>query len=247
MPFKDHFSGHAELYAQYRPGYPRALFSWLAKQAPAHHRAWDCATGNGQAARLLAPDFERVIATDASATQIANASRHPKVSFRVAPAESSGLDPASIDLITVAQALHWFDFEQFYAHAAAVLKRNGVLAIWTYRLFEVDPPINALIKEFFQGPIGPYWPEQRHLVDEGYRGILPDWPEISAPPCAMRCDWNIEQALGYLSSWSAVQRFIAATGKDPLDDFAPLLGELWGDEIRPVRWKLILKVFRRPD
>ncbi|MFK8052093.1 MAG: class I SAM-dependent methyltransferase [Woeseiaceae bacterium] len=247
MTFQDHFSNHAEIYARYRPGYPRAMFSWLASQAPGRQRAWDCATGNGQAARLLAPDFDFVIATDASEQQINNASKHPKVTFRVAPAEASGLGAESIDLVTVAQALHWFDVEAFYAHARSVLKPDGVLAIWTYQLFSVIPAVDDVVNEFFYGPIAPYWPQRRQLVDNSYEGILPDWPAIDTPPSSMRCDWSIEQVLGYLSSWSGVRRHDEATGGDAVADIAEALTAVWGDKTRAVRWPLMLKVYRRPD
>ncbi|MEL7296808.1 MAG: class I SAM-dependent methyltransferase [Pseudomonadota bacterium] len=246
MTFKDHFSQQAAIYAAHRPRYPEALYAWLAAQVPTQACAWDCATGNGQAARALATHFDAVIATDASAAQIDKARDATDVSYRVAAAEASGLTPASVDLITVAQALHWFETDAFYAHAQDVLKPAGVLAVWTYQLFEVEPAIDTLIAEFFDGPIGPYWPAERRFVDESYASILPDWPQADCPPFVMRCRWRLADVVGYLSSWSAVQRFKNVHGKDPVAALAPVLAPLWGDDVREVRWPLLLFAFRHP-
>ncbi|MEM7763471.1 MAG: class I SAM-dependent methyltransferase [Pseudomonadota bacterium] len=247
MTFKDHFSQQAATYAAHRPRYPDALYAWLASQVPTQAFAWDCATGNGQAARAIATHFDAVVATDASAAQIDNAGDAAGVTYRVAPAEASGLQPASVDLITVAQALHWFDTDAFYAHARVVLKPTGMLAVWTYQLFELEPAIDALIAEFFDGPIGPFWPAERRFVDEAYVSILPDWPAVESPPFFMQCDWRFADVVGYLSSWSAVQRYKNAHGEDPVADLAARLAPLWGDGVRQVRWPLLLFAFRLPD
>ncbi len=247
MSFKDHFSGHAADYARYRPVYPPALFAWLAAQCPHRALALDCGTGNGQAATVLAPHFERVLATDASAEQVANARGPDNVAFRVAPAEADVAEPGSAALVTVAQALHWLDLEAFYAAAARALSPRGVLAVWTYELMTVSRDVDAVVNAFYRGPIDGFWPPERNHVEAGYRGILPGWPRIAAPRFEVRANWRADDALGYLGSWSAVRRCRAATGADPLADVADAVRSAWGPHRRAVRWPLVLHAFRRPE
>lgn len=246
--FSDHFSGVAGPYAEFRPRYPEALFDWLADLAPGRDLAWDCATGSGQAALALARRFERVVATDASAEQIAAAPRHPQVDYRVARAESSGLAPASIDLITVAQALHWFDRPAFYGEAARVLQRDGVLAVWTYGHPRLDHPgADAVFREFYSGPVGPYWPPERALVDAGYRTIEFPFPEVDPPNLEMETHWPLAALLGYVATWSATTRFRRSRGLDPVPALGETLARAWGDpaESRRVRWPLAIRAGRR--
>jgi ubiquinone/menaquinone biosynthesis C-methylase UbiE len=145
MTFKDHFSKQAVGYAKFRPRYPKVLFSYLRRIAPSRELAWDCGTGNGQAAVGLASVFDRVIATDASEKQISNAQPDERVEYRVAPAENSGIKSETLDLIMIAQALHWFDLDRFYAEARRVLKPNGVLAASAYKFFRITPEIDQLV------------------------------------------------------------------------------------------------------
>lgn len=247
MSFKDHFSGHANTYARFRPGYPPALYEWLVAQCARREHAWDCATGNGQAARALAGHFQRVTATDASSAQIENAPACEGVTFAVAPAEASGLADDSVDLISVAQALHWFDIPRFFTHAAQVLRRDGVVAVWTYEMCTINPQIDALIDHFYRQTLDGWWPPERDLVDSGYRGILPDWPRLQPPTLAITQSWLADDLLGYLSSWSAVQRCIAGTGSDPLAGIDTALRELWGPQARDVHWPLIVHALAHPE
>jgi len=247
-PFSDHFSGVAGAYAEFRPRYPEALFQWLAGLAPGRELGWDCATGSGQAAVALAPLFDRVVATDASAEQIAAAPPHPRVEYRVAPAESSGLAAGSVDLVTVAQALHWFDRPAFYAEAARVLDPDGVLAVWTYGHPHVDPPeADAVFQEFYSETVGPYWPPERALVDAGYRTIEFPFPEVDPPPFEMETHWTLAALLGYVATWSATTRFRRARGFDPVPALEEALAPQWGDpeEARRIRWPLAMRVGRR--
>ncbi len=244
--FKDYFSTHAVAYAKYRPRYPAELFGYLASVAPARSHAWDCATGNGQAAPGLANFFERVTATDASRSQIEQATRHERIAYEVAPAEQSGIESATVDLITVAQAFHWFDFEGFYAEARRVLVAEGVLAVWCYNLLEISPPLDAVISRFYDDTVGEFWPPERRLLAEGYRTINFPFAEFDAPSFHMTESWTLTDLTGYLGTWSATKRFIAARGFDPLESLAAELSPLWGnpDDPKPVRWPLSMRIGR---
>jgi SAM-dependent methyltransferase len=245
--FPDHFSGVARAYAEHRPRYPERLFDWLASLTARRELAWDCATGGGQAALGLAARFERVIATDASAEQIAAAHRHPRIEYRVAPAESSDLDPASTDLVTVGQALHWLDRPAFYDEARRVLRADGVLAAWTYGAPVLgDSRSDAILRRFYSETVGPCWPPERALVDAGYRTIDFPFEEIEPPLIPMEADWTLPAFLGYIGTWSAVTRFRAARGFDPLTALAAELATSWGDPASPRRisWPLALRVGR---
>lgn len=215
--FTDHFRQVARQYAAYRPGYPLGLYGWLARQTPFTELAWDCATGSGQAAVGLAEHFSRVLATDASAAQIAEAQTHPRVEYRVAMAESSGIRPNCIDLVTVAQALHWFNVESFFGEVARVLKPDGVVAVWSYgRLIVDDDRVNAAVQHLYEEVLGPYWPPERRLVENGYRDIPFPFHDISLPRFTMQCHWTLPQLAGYLRSWSATARYVSKNGHDPV-------------------------------
>jgi SAM-dependent methyltransferase len=242
--FKDHFSGQATEYTRYRPTYPAPLFGWLAGLTQNHERAWDCGCGNGQAAMGLTPYFQEVIATDPSRQQIENAVHHERISYAVVPAEASGLEPASIDLVVIAQALHWFDFERFYGEVRRVVRPAGVLAAISYGEVRVEGAPAPVISRFYHELIGPYWPPERRYVDEHYRTIPFPFDEISAPPFAMEIAWNMEQLLGYLGTWSAVKEYQRHQGAHPLEMIAAELAKAWGDpaELRLVSWPLALRV-----
>lgn len=244
MNFKDHFSGHAADYAHYRPRYPRELFEYLAALAPDRTVAWDCATGNGQAAVVLGEFFTRVIATDASEKQLANAATHPQVEYRVAPAEASGLPAGSVALITVAQALHWFDCPKFFAEAKRILRGDGVLAVWCYNLFRVAPEIDRAVDHFYRETVGPYWDFERKLVETGYQTIPFPFAEIAPPEFHMRATWSLEQALGYLRTWSATKGFVAQRGFDPVDSLGAELACFWISP-REVNWPLSCRIGRK--
>lgn len=243
--FKDHFSGHAASYAAARPDYPPDLFDWLAEQAPARTLAWDCATGNGQAARALAEHFERVIATDASAEQIAQAVPQPHVEYRIATAESPGLDPNSADLVTVAQAVHWFDRPRFYEAARRILRPGGLIAVWSYGLFTIDPALDGIVNRFYDGVMGPYWPPERKLVDARYATLDFPFEEVAAPAFVMERDWTLDQVLAYLRTWSAVQRYRHDEGRDPVSLISGAFTRQWGDAPRRrVCWPLYVRAGR---
>lgn len=272
--FIDHFAAVSSGYAAFRPSYPAALFSWLASVAPGRQRAWDCATGTGQSACALAEHFEEVIATDASASQLAAARPQPRVRYRLASAEGSGLAAAGIDLVCVAQALHWFDTPRFFAEVERVLRPGGVLAAWCYGLASVagdaaegqavegqavedqavggqavgGQAVDALLQHFHHHTVGPFWPPERTLVENGYRDLSLPFPALPAPSFPMTTDWSLEQLLGYLATWSACARYRAERGSDPLEQIREPLMAAWGDGAVPRRlhWPLHLKAARRP-
>ena len=191
----------------------------------------------------MAEVFRRVIATDASEKQIANAERHPRVEYRVATAENSGIESSSVDLIAVAQALHWFDLEKFYSEARRVMKPRGVIAAIAYKLATVSPDIDAVVHHYYASVVGAYWPGERVLV-ERFEELPFPFAEIAGPTFEMMAEWGVEQLLGFLRTWSATQRFMAAEKGDPLEGVEKELRSAWGDEVRRVVWPLTLRVGR---
>lgn len=245
--FHDHFSAVAGRYADFRPHYPAALFDYLTTLVPRTALVWDCAAGNGQASVDLSARFDKVIATDASREQIASARPHPKIEYRVAPAEASGLADESVGLVTVAQALHWFEFGRFWTEVKRVLKPNGVVAVWAYGINEVEgDAVNGLVRDYYSSTVGPYWPPERKLVEDGYRTIPFPFREITPPAIQMEAHWNLEELLGYFSTWSATNRYKKAKGRDPLEPLSGALAEVWGapEAPRRVSWPLALRVGR---
>jgi SAM-dependent methyltransferase len=253
MNFKDHFSHHADLYAKARPHYPAALFDWIAAEAPARTCAWDAGCGNGQASVALAQRFERVIATDPSAQQLDNAIAHPRIDYRNEPRDLSAqagyatsIDAHSIDAITVAQALHWFDLPAFVAEVRRVAKPRALFAAWCYANCSVTPAVDAVIAHLYDDVLGAYWPPERTLVDEGYVSLDIPFAPVAAPAFEMRVDWTARQLLAYLTSWSAAQRYSRATGRDAVGAIADELLAAWHDpeHVRPVRWTLAIRAGR---
>jgi SAM-dependent methyltransferase len=240
MNFKDHFSGHASVYAAARPTYPPDLFDWLATQCPQHRLAWDAGCGNGQASVALAAHFDQVFASDPSATQIAAASAHSNVRYAVEPAEKCSLPDLCADLVTVAQALHWFDTERFYAEVRRVLVPGGLLVVWTYERSSATPAVDEVFLRLYQGELDAWWPPERRHVEARYSSLPFPFAAIEAPVFELRCDWTLAQYLAYLRSWSAAQRFLKATGRDAIAEVEPDLRAAWGEpgQVRAVYWPL---------
>lgn len=250
--FKDHFSRHAALYRQYRPAWPDAIFAWLATLAPSRRRAWDVGTGSGQAAHGLAAHFDEVIATDASASQIDHAEPHPRVRYRVAPAEASGLEAGAIDLVLAAQAFHWFDFERFFAECRRVVRPAtsdrpaGVVALLTYLHPTVDAAVDEVLHRYI-AHVRADWPPERRFVDAGYANAPFPFPELTLPAgLALTLDLDRDGFFGYLATWSAAQRYRERTGLDPRAAFTDDLDRAWGEPelIRTVRWPVSGRVGR---
>ena len=246
MTFKDHFSGHAKEYAQYRPRYPVAMFEFLAGLSPHNELAWDCATGNGQAASAVAQFFDHVVATDASASQLEHATTHPRITYRVAREKDSGLLPASVDLITVAQAVHWFDLNAFYSECRRVLRPDGIIAVWSYRLLRFEATIDAILERFFSETLRPYWAPELRWVDKGYAQLDFPFQEVGHPEFDMKLDLNLPALMQYIGTWSAVKQYEAATGRDPLQELVSELESMWGDPNvhRASHWPVSIRIGR---
>jgi SAM-dependent methyltransferase len=243
--FADYFSRGAADYAAFRPRYPDALFAWLASASGGRALAWDCATGNGQAATGLAPHFDRVVATDASGEQIAEAEPRPNVEYRQTVAEVSGLPDKTVDLVTVAQALHWLPLDAFYTEVRRVLRPGGMLAVWGYSLPSVSAAVDPLVRALHGEIVAPYWPPGREMVDTEYRTVPFPFPEVPVPVFALEQPLRLDQFVGYLRTWSAVRRFVNAQRMDPLGSLLPRLEADWPpDEIRLVRWPIFVRAGR---
>lgn len=246
--FQDLFSAQAATYADIRPDYPAALFAFVCSTVVQRSVAWDCATGNGQAAVPLAGYFDRVVATDASQAQLSHARAHARVEYRLARAEASGLPDASVDLVTVAQALHWFDRDRFYAEARRVLTQRGVLAVWSYDdpIVGDDPLLDAALQHFNKVTLGPYWPEGRGLVGKGYRAIPFPFDEIASPPFVIERSWTLDELAQYLRSWSSRARYVERHGTDPVVPFIEALTQDWSEpSVRhEVRWPVTMRIGR---
>jgi len=246
MTFADHFSVASESYAKFRPRYPDALFDFLADAAAARDDAWDAGTGTGQAAIGLARLFDHVTATDPSTSQIERATPHPRISYRVASAESSGLDDSSVDLVTAAQAVHWFDRTQFWTQVRRVLRSKGVIAVWTYLMFEIAPQIDEIVRKFYSGIVGPYWPPERRLTEQRYQTIEFPFAEFDAPEFVIEQLMTLDDVAGYIRTWSATRAYMKQHQIDPVSDLVKELTRAWRvpQQARMARWPIAMRVGR---
>ncbi|MCW5898120.1 MAG: class I SAM-dependent methyltransferase [Flavobacteriales bacterium] len=242
--FPDHFSDVASAYAAHRPHYPAELFAWLASIPPGRALALDTGTGSGQAALGLAAHFDRVVATDASAEQVAHAVRHPRITYKVALAHATGMEPGSVDLVTAATAAHWFDHAAFHAEVSRVLRPRGVLAVWSYGYAHISPDVDRVLQAIFEH-VAPFWPIERSHIDSGYRDLPFPFADLDdAPKFLCRMNWTADQMLAYLGTWSAVRQARKALDSDPLVEHASALQAAWGDSPREVVWPLMMRVGR---
>lgn len=254
MTIHETFGSVAGGYRSYRPGYPDALFDFLAAQAPARNAAWDVGCGSGQATLPLAERFGVVFATDPSAAQIARAPRHPAVRYGVARAEASGLPGAGVagagvagagvDLVSAAQAAHWFEHDGFAAEVRRVARPRALVALFGYGKAFVSPEVDAVVEHLYTDLVGADWPPERRYIEDGYRSIPFPFAELPAPAFDMRAEWTLDQLLGYLRTWSAVARYRAREGEDPVALVEARLAAAWGPGARVVRWPLLLRAGR---
>ena len=239
-PISQLFGARADAYVSFRPHYPVSLFIWLAAQCPEHLHALDIACGNGQASRPLLKHFKQVLACDASLEQLQAVEGQTELQLFVAEAQTQPLPSQSLDLIVVAQALHWFATPAFFAEVSRLLKPGGVFCAWCYSLMRIDAELDALIDDFYWNTLSGYLPTGRASVDAGYRDIDNPLKALTPPASTIEASWTLEQLLGYLRTWSAVQRYEQQNGADPLLQLQPKLRQAWGDAKQPrfVRWPL---------
>lgn len=256
--FKDLFSSNSKEYASSRPTYPRSLFEFLVGLVRYRNLAWDCATGNGQAAVFLSEHFEQVIASDASKEQIENAQPRDNIRYEVFPAEKTTLVDNSVDLITIAQALHWFDLDEFYKEVKRVLRKDdnggdtngsGVIAAWAYGLHSITTEIDDITHLLYEDILGSYWPKERKIVENRYQDISFPFQEIDMPVFQIELDWTLSELIGYLYTWSSVQKFIEKNNSDPIKQIYDDLAAAWGDKNtwhkrRRVVWPIYIRVGR---
>ena len=241
---KDLFSTQSDIYAKYRPGYPPELLVYILQYVSGRKIAWDCATGNGQAAVLLSPFFEMVEATDVSERQITNSIPVTNIHYSVSRAENTSFADDTFNLITVAQAYHWFDFMAFEKEVKRVLKRDGIIAIWGYGLVQCDyDELNSIIHSFYRNTVGPYWDPERKYVDDHYRTVPFPYDQLPAKEFFIEQKWSLQEMLGYLNTWSSVQRFIKAKKVNPVDPLETELQKSWPSNSAVVfRFPLFLRI-----
>ncbi|WP_434777338.1 class I SAM-dependent methyltransferase [Neisseria sp. Ec49-e6-T10] len=242
--FQDHFSKTSNNYAQFRPTYPISLIQFLAQLAPERQLALDCGCGTGQLSVLLASEFQKVVATDASEQQIAHAHKNERVEYKTAIAHQSGLDNQSVDLITVAQAAHWFDLPCFYQEVNRVAKKKAILALISYGVLHVEGQVDELIQHFYWSVLQPYWPKERQHVETGYQNLYFPFQEIQAPSFTIEVKWTLNELIGYISTWSAIKCLKEQQGDADIEQFQQQLTQIWGhhDEQKQVYWPLALRI-----
>jgi len=238
VSFQDHFSTKAKVYAQARPRYPAALFAHLAALAPGRALAWDCGSGNGQAAVALADHFDRVVASEPSAAQLTEATAHPRVTYFKSAETAPFLADRSVDLVAAAQAAHWFDLKLFYPEVRRVLRPGGIVALWQYAVCSISPEVDPVLMHFYLHTVGPYWPPERRHMDTAYRELEFPFPELPLPMLELEMMCTVQEFLVYLHTWSAVTRYTQDRGVDPVAALAPDLSRVWGEERRRVAWPL---------
>lgn len=245
----DLFSKQSLSYSEFRPHYPDSLFQFLGDHCGLQELAWDCATGNGQAAIGLAKVFKQVIATDLSDEQIHHAVPHPRIEYQVLPAEGTlKLQTSSVDLITVAQAIHWFDLNKFYEQANLLLKPDGLFATWAYGFHEpFHPDIDVILQRFYFQTLGPYWKENNKLIWNRYRDLHFPFQEIAAPEIEIQVSWSLDNLMGYFRSWSSTQLYREKNFVDPTLNLQNELMPHWGESSahKYLKWKLIFRAGKK--
>lgn len=245
QPLKDNFSHRSEHYAKFRPHYPEKMFDFILQHVPCHKRAWDVGTGNGQVAGKLAQHFEQVMATDISENQLRHAVQRSNIFYKSESAEHSSFADANFDLITVGQAIHWFNFDAFYQEVRRTSKQGGIIAVIGYPLFHVSKSVDALIWKLYSETLQDYWDPERRYLDEQYATLPFPFTEIESPAFEMQYDWTLDQLVGFLNTWSAVRHYIAKHGVNPVDSLDKELQQIWTeDEKKKIYFPVLLKLGR---
>lgn len=244
---KDNFSRVSRRYARFRPTYPPAFYDLVLSLVSGRDAAWDCGTGNGQVAAALARHFASVVATDISNEQIASAVAAPNIRYLVASAEATPFPDAAFDLVTAAQAVHWFDLEKFFAEAARTLKPGGVIALIGYSRCTVDARVDRVVSRLYSQILDGYWDAERKLVDNHYRTIPFPFAELASPELTAFYEWSLDDFAGYLGTWSAVQHYRDRNGVDPIGLIAAGLAAAWGNApLRSVSFPMFVRTGRTP-
>jgi hypothetical protein len=238
---KDYFSGHSKLYATFRPTYPEELYRFILGHLKDFEAAWDCATGNGQVARVLARNFDKVYATDISRPQLDHAFPAENIEYSEQPAEKTNFPDQGFDLITVAQALHWFNTTDFYNEVRRTAKPGAWLAVWGYAHCTISAEVDPVFLKFYNETVGPYWDAARRLVENHYRDIAFPFDEVISPQFSIRVEWTADEFAGYLTTWSATQKFIKANGYDPVPEAMKKIRPLWHGTM-PVTFPVFLRL-----
>jgi ubiquinone/menaquinone biosynthesis C-methylase UbiE len=245
MAFQDHFSKWAEKYSRHRPMYPAEMFAYLSSLAPERELAWDCGTGNGQAAIGLARWFNRVVATDGSQAQLRQAAQHPRISYLAEQAEKTSIDSGIVDLVTVGTAVHWFDLDSFYREVRRVSKKGAILAVWTYHLPVIESRVDRWLEDFYRVKLAQYWPHRIEYLDKKYRTLPFPFEEIEASPFSAVAEWDVNCLIGFLSSWSASRRYVEANDEGTFEGLMRELEGIWGDTVsRTITWPLHFRIGR---
>jgi len=238
---KDNFSSHSDKYARYRPQYSNDIVEFIVSQVTNRNLAWDVGTGNGQLAIKLADYFKEVQATDISENQLANAMRKPNIIYSNQPAEQTNFSKHQFDLITVAQAIHWFDLPRFYAEVKRTLKQGGLFAALGYQLCQIEG-MDDLILEFYSKKVGPYWDPERKIIEQEYRTVPFPFDDLGTNHFQLLNHWSLDDLLGYLHTWSAVRHYEKANGNNPVTEFEEKFNAMWGND--PVK-RVVTPVFIR--
>ena len=243
----DNFSKQAAAYKKYRPTYPKDLYSDILQHVQKRDKCWDCGTGNGQVAIVLSEHFETVYASDIIQKQLNNAGSRSNIIYSQQRAEATDFKNHQFDLVTVGQAVHWFDFEAFNREVRRVSKSGGIVSIWGYGLIKIEPGVDKIIEGFYKDIVGPYWDKERKHVDDRYASIPFDFDEIEAPvDKCIRATWTLEEFEGYINTWSSVQNYLIKNGgKNPVCELIEQLKKNWdGQKTKEVRFPIFMRMGR---
>ncbi|MEO1655937.1 MAG: class I SAM-dependent methyltransferase [Bacteroidota bacterium] len=244
MSYKDNFSTQSSQYQKFRPHYSPEIYAFILEQSLGKALLWDCATGNGQVVRALAPHFQKVWASDASAAQLSKAPAIPNVHYHQGLASESGLAAQSCDLITVAQALHWFAEDAFYDEVRRVARPGAQLITWGYGLMHIQPQVDALVSYVYKDILGDkFWDPERKLVEAKYETIYFPFENLASPTFQITYEWNLEQVLGYINTWSAFQKYLVQSSENPLEALRSEFEKVWGPQLesKRVTWDIFMK------
>ena len=239
---KDNFSKQASAYSKFRPQYSDEIIAYIISFVGNKSKALDVATGNGQVAYKLAEAFKMVYGIDISQNQLDNAYVADNIIYKTASAENTFFEDQEFDLITVAQAVHWFNFDLFYKEVYRILKPNGVIAVLGYGLLSTNSNTDIILRDFYYNIVGPYWDAERKYLDENYQTIPFPFEEQALEKFENQFKWSFEELIGYLETWSSVQHYIKKNNKNPLDLIRDMLKVSWEKNNKKVTFPMLLRI-----